>query len=323
MSLLLPPKPSLQTFIETCTPLAIIESLEAEFRVRVESIANALLNYSPNDEPLENLTQFLQAHESFLGVILALTNLSQEKFLRILSAERFARNDFEREWTVDPVQHKLKYEPGFASQIARLFLDGRNSPLLVQQVAAFYLDQLALPENWPSVIRDPNLIQNVIRRKLAGAYTDRKGDAIEAIIRAELDSIRDQYGVTHAKGQVQLVGKEVDHAIPSTADPFLGTGTTAIAAKNLQRHYIGIELDPMYEKIANDKLAKITKPTLYEGYPVSLYLKKVQSIRDVDAAKLFPKQLTSTEKKRKKAASAPSTNGHKPEQLPIPEPFPF
>ncbi len=106
-------------------------------------------------------------------------------------------------------------------------------------------------------------------------------------------------------------------------DPFLGTGTTAIAAKNLQRHYIGIELDPVYEKIANDKLAKITKPTLYEGYPVSLYLRKVQSIRDVDAAQLFPKQLTSTEKKRKKAESSLSANGHKPKQLPMPEPYPY
>jgi hypothetical protein len=91
----------------------------------------------------------------------------------------------------------------------------------------------------------------------------------------------------------------------------------------LQRHFIGIELDPMYEKIANDKLAKIQKPTLYQGYPVSMYLKRVQSIRDCDAAILFPKQLTSTEKKRKKAETAHSTNGHQPLSLPITEPLPF
>lgn len=106
-------------------------------------------------------------------------------------------------------------------------------------------------------------------------------------------------------------------------DPFLGTGTTAIAAKNLQRHFIGIEIDPMYEKIANDKLARIQKPSLYQGYPVSLYLKKVQSIRDCDAAQLFPKQLTATEKKRKKAETSHSTNGHKPKAMPVTEALPF
>jgi site-specific DNA-methyltransferase (adenine-specific) len=82
-------------------------------------------------------------------------------------------------------------------------------------------------------------------------------------------------------------------------DPFLGTGTTAIAAKRLQRHFIGIELDPFYQRIAQDKLDKITEPSLYHGVPVSLFLGKIQSIRDCDAAGFFPPQLTSVEKKRR------------------------
>lgn len=83
-------------------------------------------------------------------------------------------------------------------------------------------------------------------------------------------------------------------------DPFLGTGTTAIAAKNLQRHYIGIEIDPIYHKVALGKLEKITEPTLFQGRPASIYLGKVQSLRDCDAAELFPAQVTSTQKKRSK-----------------------
>ncbi|GIK63192.1 MAG: methyltransferase [Chloroflexota bacterium] len=92
-------------------------------------------------------------------------------------------------------------------------------------------------------------------------------------------------------------------------DPFLGTGTTAIAAKKLQRNYVGIELDTFYYGVAQKKLDEIKEPTLYQGYPVSMFLGKIQSIRDCDAAELFPKQLTSTEKKRKKSA-ANGDNGH-------------
>lgn len=247
-------KPSLQEFIESCTPLAIIDSLEAEFRDRVDSITNALLNYTASGEPIENLARFLQADRNFLGVILALTNLSQEKFLRILSAERFANRDFANEWNINTVHNKLQNEAGFAERISRLFLDGRNSPLLVQQVATFYLDQLALPENWYQVIRDPKLIQNVIRRKLAGEYTDKKGDAIEQIIRTQLDVLKSKYGVSHEKGQVRLVGKEVDHAVPSTAEAFVFIMTSYMETTSSSQTQRANEQREMYLVIQNDNL---------------------------------------------------------------------
>lgn len=37
-------------------------------------------------------------------------------------------------------------------------------------------------------------------------------------------------------------------------DPFLGSGTTAVAAKQLNRKYIGIEINPDYVKIAEERL---------------------------------------------------------------------
>ena len=42
-------------------------------------------------------------------------------------------------------------------------------------------------------------------------------------------------------------------------DPFAGTGTTCIAAKLLNRKYIGIEISPEYHKIAVRKLANVDK----------------------------------------------------------------
>jgi hypothetical protein len=48
-------------------------------------------------------------------------------------------------------------------------------------VASFHLDQLGLPANWSDLIRDRHFIERMIRRKLSGEYTDRKGDAVEAL----------------------------------------------------------------------------------------------------------------------------------------------
>ncbi|TVR19630.1 MAG: site-specific DNA-methyltransferase [Anaerolineaceae bacterium] len=96
-------------------------------------------------------------------------------------------------------------------------------------------------------------------------------------------------------------------------DPFLGTGTTAIAAKKLDRRYVGIELDPVYVNIATEKLNRINEPTLYEGYPVSIYLDEIVSIRDCDAVEIFPAQLTSTQKKKQRT-------GQKIQQLSLPHP---
>ena len=39
-------------------------------------------------------------------------------------------------------------------------------------------------------------------------------------------------------------------------DPFLGSGTTAVACKQLNRRFIGIEINPNYCKIARERLAQ-------------------------------------------------------------------
>lgn len=80
-------------------------------------------------------------------------------------------------------------------------------------------------------------------------------------------------------------------------DPFLGTGTTAIAAKALGRQYIGIDIDPMYAAIAQQKLMHVQE-SMYEGAYVSWYLGKIQSIRDADTKNLFPPQLSSIDKRK-------------------------
>jgi site-specific DNA-methyltransferase (adenine-specific) len=84
-------------------------------------------------------------------------------------------------------------------------------------------------------------------------------------------------------------------------DPFVGTGTTAVAAKRLGRKFIGIDIDPKYVEITNKKLEETT-PTVINNCYVSIFLDKVISIRDRDWDKIkeaffVPKDPLELEKK--------------------------
>jgi site-specific DNA-methyltransferase (adenine-specific) len=46
-------------------------------------------------------------------------------------------------------------------------------------------------------------------------------------------------------------------------DPFMGSGTTGVACKKLNRDFIGIELDADYFKIASDRIAKPVEVPLF------------------------------------------------------------
>ena len=39
-------------------------------------------------------------------------------------------------------------------------------------------------------------------------------------------------------------------------DPFIGSGTTAVAALKLGRHFYGCDINPEYVKLANERIAK-------------------------------------------------------------------
>jgi modification methylase len=43
-------------------------------------------------------------------------------------------------------------------------------------------------------------------------------------------------------------------------DPFFGTGTTGAVAKKLRRHWIGIERDPEYVRVAQERIDAVAPP---------------------------------------------------------------
>jgi len=69
-------------------------------------------------------------------------------------------------------------------------------------------------------------------------------------------------------------------------DPFVGTGTTAIAAKRLGRRFIGIDIDEKYVNITKDKLLEESSNSKIGDIWVSFYLNKIVTIRDIDWEKL-------------------------------------
>lgn len=58
------------------------------------------------------------------------------------------------------------------------------------------------------------------------------------------------------------LGSKEDETI---LDPFLGSGTTAVAAKKLGRHFLGMEISETYCRIAEERIALVEmQPTLFE-----------------------------------------------------------
>lgn len=86
-------------------------------------------------------------------------------------------------------------------------------------------------------------------------------------------------------------------------DPFIGTGTTAIAAKRLARNYIGVDIDKKYVSITKEKLEGVT-PTQINGCYLSFFLDKIVTLRDLDYEKvqsfLEPRELKINASKSKR-----------------------
>lgn len=64
-------------------------------------------------------------------------------------------------------------------------------------------------------------------------------------------------------------------------DPFIGTGTTAVAAKRLGRRFIGIDIDSKYVETTKRKLEQ-AGPTIINGCYVSIFLDNVITVRNKD-----------------------------------------
>lgn len=83
----------------------------------------------------------------------------------------------------------------------------------------------------------------------------------------------------HLLERIILMGTEENDII---LDPFIGTGTTALAAKRLGRNFIGFEKDEKYCEIANKKINYENFISKIDKYWVSFYLNEIVSLREED-----------------------------------------
>ena len=214
-----PEKATFDDYVASCTPLLKLPEFEEEMRQRVCGIAGRLIGFDYDSDPLTGLIGFMREDLDLFKVLLKMTNLSQEKFKRIISAERHARGDYGNEWGLDRVHRNIISNDDFAESVATLFLEGRDNPTLVEHVADFYLDQLAFPEKWADLLQDRDFAARIAREMLAGDYSNKKGDEIERIVSEKLDIALVGTGLTSVKGRVPFLGKEVDLAVPDVENP--------------------------------------------------------------------------------------------------------
>ena len=116
---------------------------------------------------------------------------------------------------------------------------GMGKPIRKQHELIFYTtqtpwgasDRICSPiknKHFPSVISFKSVVSD---DKLIGS--DKPIDLIESLIKC---FSKDDYVIF---------------------DPFMGSGTTAVACKHLERHYLGFEINPEYCKIAEKRLLNI------------------------------------------------------------------
>lgn len=94
-----------------------------------------------------------------------------------------------------------------------------------------------------------------------GISTIEKDDFVK-LTRGVWDIKTETRGLTKANFSVDLPTKAINllsYDGDVILDPFIGSGTTAVAAKKLNRHYIGFEISENYCKIAENRLNNLNK----------------------------------------------------------------
>lgn len=90
-------------------------------------------------------------------------------------------------------------------------------------------------------------------RKAGGPYLTANRRSVWSI---QTKPFRGEHYATFPQELPELCIKAGSKEEDTILDPFMGAGTTALAARSLNRNYIGFELNPVYVKMARERLAQ-------------------------------------------------------------------
>ncbi len=186
---------------------------EQFLKEKIEIIKTA--NIGSRQPTKQDLIDFIRSQADPLKRIIGILNLSQEKFLRIVSAIRRMQGDFDSEWHMDKITEIVKNDPysPFSDMIIEIFLNGYSNPKLEDTLPEYYRDRLHLT----TLNEFPN--ETTLRAKLknqyAPNYSDMKGEFIENLIKQQVI----EAGTIYESGRVQLCDVTADVIIPSNVNP--------------------------------------------------------------------------------------------------------
>ena len=217
-----------------------------------------LLGFTPESDPEANLIKFMREDSDFLKVLLSLTNISQERFRRVVAAEKHERGIYLEDWTVNRIHRTLCRDDQYASEIARFFLDGRDHPLLAGIVADFYLDQMHLPTNWSVLIQDRAFAGQIVRQMLQGNYSVQRGRHVERMVFAQLDHATTQIEARYESGRSSWLAKQIDAAVPDLIDPQVIVMVSYMETTSSSQSSRATEQLEMFQRIASHNVQNRT-----------------------------------------------------------------
>jgi DNA modification methylase len=194
-----------------------------------------------------------------------------------LVPERFAIEMIDRGWTLrnQIIWHKPNQMPSSATD--RFTVDFEKIFFFVKNPVGYYFEQQLEPaltnENRPNGVERDRIYDYNSKQKIITGRTSKNGQGNGELANGKrfgdtgIRNVRTTWSVNtepnseahFATYPQRLVERMLKSGCPESGivlDPFFGSGTTGIYALKAGRKYVGIELNPEYVKIAENRLYK-------------------------------------------------------------------
>lgn len=158
----------------------------------------------------------------------------------------------------------IRPEPG-KIDIYPLMADGIPSAAIKQEIADALSPEDVRPQGDDVTVKDPVAIDFTA---VLTVQVDRVTPTVAAEVTATAQAIVDAWHLfrhsVQSEKKYHIAGKPVRLAVDllqlsrdgdTVLDPFMGSGTTGLACIELDRKFVGVELDPAYFEITCDRLA--------------------------------------------------------------------